>query len=54
MRERERERERREEKRGEDNTVLHKDKDLRISRLFYKSIPDDKHSNIQYVKQKYQ
>ena len=36
-RERERERER-------ENTLLHKDKDLSTSRLFYKSVTDDKHS----------
>ena len=33
------------------NILLHKDKDLSTSRLFYKSVPDDKHSNTQYVKQ---
>ena len=32
----------------EDDTLLHKDKDLSKSRLFYKSVHDDKHSNIQY------
>ena len=42
QRERERERER---ERGEDNTLLHKDNDLSTSRHFYKSVPDDKHSN---------
>ena len=45
MEERERERER-EEKRREDNTLLHRDKDLSTCRLFCKSVPDDKHSNI--------
>ena len=48
-----RERERREQEEEEDNTLLHKDKDLSTSRLFYKSVPDDKHSNTQYVKQEY-
>ena len=33
--------------------LLHKDKDLSTSRLFYKSVRDDKHSNTQYVKQEY-
>ena len=28
-------------------------KDLSTSRLFYKSVPDDKHGNTQYVKEKY-
>ena len=36
-----------------DNTLLHKDKRLSTSWLFYKSVPDDKHSNTQYVKQEY-
>ena len=48
---RERERERGGE--GEDNTLIHKDKDLSTGRLFYKSVPYDKHSNTQYVKQEY-
>ena len=34
----------------EENTLLHKDKDLSTSRLFYKSVSDDKHSNTQYVR----
>ena len=34
----------------EDNTVLHKDKDLTTSRFFYRSVPNGKHSNTQYVK----
>ena len=42
-----------EEREREDNTLLHKDKDLSTSRLFYKSVPADKHGNIQYVKQEY-
>ena len=46
-RERERERER------DDNTFLCKDKDLSTSRLFYRSVPDDKCSNTQYIKQDY-
>ena len=46
-RERERERER------EDNTLLHKDKDLSTSWLFCRSVPDDKHSHTQYIKQEY-
>ena len=38
----------------QDNTLLHKDKDLDTSQVsFYKSVPDDKHSNTQYVKQEY-
>ena len=41
------------ERERDDNTLLHKDKDLSTSRLFYKSIPDDKHSNTRYVKQEY-
>ena len=45
-REREREQKRK-------NTLLHKDKDLSTSRLFYKSVPGDKHGNTQYVKQEY-
>ena len=49
-RQREREREERERKR-EDNTLLHKNTDLSTSQLFYRSVPDDKHSNTQYVKQ---
>ena len=36
-----------------DNTLLHKDKDLSTNQLFYKSVPDDKHSNTQYIKQEY-
>ena len=48
----ERERER-EEKRREDNTLLHRDKDLSTCRLFCKSVTDDKHSNTQYIKQKF-
>ena len=51
--EREREREIREEKRREDNTLLHRDKDLSTCRLFCKSVPDDKHSNTQYIKQEF-
>ena len=31
------------------NTLLHKDKDLSTSRLFHKSVADDKHSNTQYL-----
>ena len=34
-----------------DNTLSHKDKYLSTSRLFCKSVPDDKHSNTQYIKQ---
>ena len=51
-RERERgwEREREREGEREDNTLLHRDKDLSTSRLFCKSVPDDKHSNTQYMK----
>ena len=60
-RERERERERitlyytkiKREREIEDTTLLQKDKDLSTSRLFYKSVPDVKHSNAQYIKQKY-
>ena len=33
------------------NILLHKDKDLSTSQLFYKSVPDDKHSDTQHVKQ---
>ena len=36
-----------------DNTLLHKDKDLSTIWLFCKYVPDDKHSNTQYFKQKY-
>ena len=40
--------------RGEEKTLLHKDKDLSTSWLFfYKSVPDDKHRNTQNVKQEY-
>ena len=35
---------------GRDNTSLHKEAQ---SLLFYKSDPDDKHSNTQYFKQEY-
>ena len=52
-RQRETETETEREKRREKNTLLHKDKDLSTSRLFYKTVPDDKHSNTQYVKQEY-
>ena len=38
---------------GYDNTLLHKDKDLSTCQLFYKSVPDDKHSNTQYVKREH-
>ena len=31
------------------NSLLHMCKDLSTSRLFYKSVPDDKHSNNQYL-----
>ena len=41
------------ENKEKDNTLLHKDKDLSTSQLFYKSVPDDKHSNTQYIKQEY-
>ena len=34
-------------------TLLHKDKDLSTIRLFYKSVPDDKHSNTQQIKQEH-
>ena len=41
----------------QDNTLLHKDKDLSTSwpffLFFYKSVPDDKNCNTQYVKQEY-
>ena len=37
--------------RERESNLLHKDKGLSTSRLFYKSVPDDKHSNTQYVKQ---
>ena len=50
--EREREREN-EREREEKNILLHKDKDLSTIRLFCKSVPDDKHSNTQYIKQEY-
>ena len=36
-----------------DNTLLHKDKDLSTSRLFSKSVPDDKHSNTQCINQRH-
>ena len=31
--------------RERDNTLLHRDKDLSTCRLFFKSVPDDKHGN---------
>ena len=40
----------------EENTLLHKDKDLSTIGffvLFYKSVPDNKHGNTKYVKQEY-
>ena len=37
----------------EDNTLLPKDKDLSTIQLFCKSVPDDKHSDTQYIKQEY-
>ena len=37
----------------QDDTLLQKDKALTTSPLFYKSVPDDKHSNTQYIKQEY-
>ena len=46
-------REREREKIRYDNTLLHRDKDLSTCRLFCKSVPDDKHSNTQYIKQKF-
>ena len=52
-RERERETERETEIEREDNTLLHKDKDLSTSQLFCKSVPDYKHSNTQYINQKF-
>ena len=33
--------------------ILSKDEDLSTSRLFYKSVPEDKHSNAQYFKQEH-
>ena len=33
--------------------ILHMDQNLSTSRLFYKSVPDDKNNNTQYVKQEY-
>ena len=36
------------------NTLLHKNKYLSSSRLFYTSVPDDKYSNTQFVKQECQ
>ena len=33
------------------NTLLHKDKDLSANMFFYRSVPDDKHSNTQYIRQ---
>ena len=52
-REREGERERERERDKIDNTLLHRDKDLSTCRLFCKSVPDDKHSNTQYIKQEF-
>ena len=40
-----------ERERERENTLLHKDKDLSTSRLFYQSVPADKLNNTQYVKQ---
>ena len=37
--------------RERESTLLHKDKELSTSQLFYKFVLDDKHSNTQYVKQ---
>ena len=37
----------------EEKRILHKDKMLSTSRLFYKLVPDEKHSNTQYVKQEH-
>ena len=51
--ERDRDRQTDRQKERENNTLLHKNKDLSTSRLFYKSVPDDEHSNTQYVKQEY-
>ena len=36
-----------------DNTLLHKDKHLSTIWLFCISVPDDKHSNTQCIKQEY-
>ena len=64
-REREGEREREGRRERENNTLLLKDKDLCTSvcflfvfcfvclLLFYKSVPDDKHSNTQHAKHEY-
>ena len=53
-REGERGRGREREKRREDNTLLHKGKVLSTIRLFRRSVPDDKHSNTQYIKTRMQ
>ena len=37
------------DKRREENTLLHKDKDLSTSRLFLQNVPDHKHGNTQYA-----
>ena len=43
----------RETERERENTLLHRDKDLSTSRHFCKSVPNDKHSNTQYIRQEY-
>ena len=51
----ERERERKGERgEREEKIILYKNKDLSTSWLFYKSVPDGKHSNTQYIKQEYE
>ena len=52
-RQRQRQRDRETETEREDNTFLQKDTNLSTSRLFYKSVSDDKHSSAQYIKQEY-
>ena len=42
---------RQERERERESTLLQKNKDLSTSRLFHKSVPDDKHGNTQYVRQ---
>ena len=42
-----------ERERERESILIHKDKDLSTRQLFYKSVPDDKPSNTQYVKQEY-
>ena len=52
-RDKQRQTDRQTDRQTEDDTLLHKYEDLSTSRLFCKSVPDDKHSNTQYIKQEF-